>query len=390
MKGKISVIVPIYNVEAYLRQCLDSIVGQTYRNLEIILVDDGSPDNCGKICDEYAKKDERIIVIHKENEGLSAARNDALDKASGEWTLFIDSDDWCDSKLCERALQTAEKYDADVVIYDFIHEGSPYHETKHYRVKSFPENFVTDDAAIISGMQLSALSKKYTPISTAWSQGFPWDKLFRTAMIEKNHLRFATNVRANEDVIFAIHAFQYAKRIAYIGEPLYHWRHNPTSIGNKFTPDRVEIDREIYQEMFRIGQEYKLSEEYYDALNVRVVELICSCGLRCFFHKARKGSIFQKIKYAKIALNSEPFFSALEHVDRSKLNRKARIFTISRHHNTLLLYFVSVVLIPFALKINQIKWKIKNIHLGGAIDNISFILCDSSLNEEFLYQTIAI
>ena len=105
MGEKISVIIPVYKVEPYLRQCLDSVVGQTYNNLEIIIIDDGSPDNCGVICDEYAAKDDRIIVIHKENGGLSAARNDGLELATGEWVAFVDSDDWCELDYYEQLLR---------------------------------------------------------------------------------------------------------------------------------------------------------------------------------------------------------------------------------------------------------------------------------------------
>ena len=94
MQPQISVIVPVYKVEAYLPQCLDSIAGQTYRDLEIIVIDDGSPDNCGTICDEYAARDQRFRVIHKKNAGLSAAWNDGIRAATGEWISFVDSDDW--------------------------------------------------------------------------------------------------------------------------------------------------------------------------------------------------------------------------------------------------------------------------------------------------------
>ena len=94
MKDLISVIVPVYNVEKYLNKCLDSIISQTYTNLEIILIDDGSTDNCGKICDEYASKDKRIKVIHKENAGVSSARNYGIQCATGDWIMFVDSDDW--------------------------------------------------------------------------------------------------------------------------------------------------------------------------------------------------------------------------------------------------------------------------------------------------------
>lgn len=116
MKPLISVIVPIYGVESYLQQCVDSIINQTYTNLEIVLVDDGSPDNCGKICDEYATKDNRIKVIHKQNGGLSDARNAGLSKITGEYLLFVDSDDWMEYNGIEILYELACEHSADLVI----------------------------------------------------------------------------------------------------------------------------------------------------------------------------------------------------------------------------------------------------------------------------------
>lgn len=116
MNPKISVIVPVYNVEPYIRQCLNSIVNQTYRNLEIILIDDGSPDNCGTICDEYAVKDERIICVHKENNGVSAARNDGIKIATGNWTAFADPDDWYDEDYFENMINSLPMEEADVFL----------------------------------------------------------------------------------------------------------------------------------------------------------------------------------------------------------------------------------------------------------------------------------
>lgn len=114
--AKISIIVPVYKVEPYLRKCLDSIVGQTYQNLEIILVDDGSPDNCGAICDAYAARDERIRVIHKANGGVASARNAGLDTATGDYIGWVDSDDWIEADMFECLLKGAETYGADIVV----------------------------------------------------------------------------------------------------------------------------------------------------------------------------------------------------------------------------------------------------------------------------------
>lgn len=115
----ISIIVPIYKVEKYLRRCIESLLNQDYHDIEIILVDDGSPDNCGIICDEYANKDTRIKVIHQKNGGLSAARNSGIDIAHGDYLMFVDSDDWVEKNYCSMALQKAKETESDIVVFGY-------------------------------------------------------------------------------------------------------------------------------------------------------------------------------------------------------------------------------------------------------------------------------
>lgn len=132
---KISVIVPVYKVENFLDRCVESIVGQTYENLEIILVDDGSPDNCPAMCDKWAEKDGRIKVIHKENGGVSSARNAALDIVSGDYICFVDSDDWIDPGMYEFLYKNSQKYDADISccgIFDDYDDGTRIMEGSYY------------------------------------------------------------------------------------------------------------------------------------------------------------------------------------------------------------------------------------------------------------------
>ena len=119
---KISVIVPVYNVEKYLEKCVESILNQSLKDIEIILVDDGSPDNCPQICDEYATKDSRVKVCHKQNGGLSSARNEGLKHVSGEYYMFVDSDDWLDSETCEVTYNYAKQNDADCLMFSYTKE----------------------------------------------------------------------------------------------------------------------------------------------------------------------------------------------------------------------------------------------------------------------------
>ena len=126
---KFSVVVPIYNVEKYLNKCVDSILNQTYKDFELILVDDGSPDNCPKICDEYAERDARVRVIHKENEGLVAARNTGIKEAEGEYICYVDGDDWIASNLLETVWEKALKnYDVEIIVYSAIKQFEKYQE----------------------------------------------------------------------------------------------------------------------------------------------------------------------------------------------------------------------------------------------------------------------
>lgn len=116
--AELSVIIPIYNVESYLKNCLESVINQTFGDLEIILIDDGSPDHCGEICDEYAKRDSRIRVLHKQNEGLPSARNDGINMATGKWIAFVDSDDWLELDIYEKAIEAGNKYDVDILLFN--------------------------------------------------------------------------------------------------------------------------------------------------------------------------------------------------------------------------------------------------------------------------------
>lgn len=342
---KISVVIPVYKVEPYLRQCMDSVVNQTYTNLEIIAVDDGSPDNCGAILDEYASKDNRIKVIHKKNEGLSAARNDALKFVTGKWISFVDSDDWCESDLYEKAIKEAERSQPDIVIF------SPYKNTpqEERRIHAFSKGFETEDKDVVFQVLLSSLNSRYNPFPSAqrWGQEYPWDKLFRTSLIRDNNIRFAENVRANEDVIFNIHALHYSKKLLFFDEALYHWRMNPDSIGHKYTEDRVTIDLDIYKELNKIGQLYDLPRQYYDALNVRIITNTIHLGWRCLYNAKRDGSLLSKMKYAREVLHTEPIYTAYKRVDRSKLGKIGRLITV--YPSPWLLYFATQCIRVFNL-----------------------------------------
>ena len=200
----VSVIIPVYNVEQYLRRCIDSVLAQTYTDLEIILVDDGSPDGSGAICDEYAAKDSRIKVIHQANAGVSAARNAGMDLASGEYLAFIDSDDFIEPEMYEQMLAAAEKTGADVV-------------ECNYRMGQ-QTNQDSGELFVFTGME--ALEKMFS-----WERlkdGFavsPFNKLLRTAAAED--IRFLEGCTFAEDALFATELFGRVNSVAKLDRTFY-------------------------------------------------------------------------------------------------------------------------------------------------------------------------
>lgn len=219
---KISIIVPVYKVEPYLRKCLDSIISQTYQNLEIILVDDGSPDNCGAICDEYAARDRRIQVIHKENGGLSSARNTGLDIATGEWVGFVDSDDWVEPDMYEYLLSGAQQARADIAVCGVWEE---WPDRRLCRSCSQAESFDTE-----GGLEQFFLRKKYSHSA--------WDKLYRRTLFAG--IRFPEGQNF-EDIATTHRVFERAKAVRLLPEAKYHYRQRPDSImGDGTLRNRVD------------------------------------------------------------------------------------------------------------------------------------------------------
>ena len=208
---KISVIVPVYKVEAYLHQCLDSIVNQTYRNLEIILVDDGSPDSCGVICEEYAAKDDRIVVIHQENAGLSAARNTGLDIVSGDYIAFVDSDDWIEPDMFEYLLNNAAAENAAITVCGRIEEYSD-----RSVVQSWPRREILQRIRAMEILLDDGLMRNYV-----------WDKLWKQELFEG--IRFPVG-RVMEDLAVTYLLFERADSVLCLPEVKYHYRQRTGSI----------------------------------------------------------------------------------------------------------------------------------------------------------------
>jgi len=208
---KISVIIPVYKVEMYLRKCLDSVITQTYQNLDIILVDDGSPDNCPIICDEYAERDTRIRVIHKNNGGVASARNAGLREATGEWIAWVDSDDWIEPDMYGYMLENANKYGADIAICS--------------RLEIYPNKKIRrgwDKDLVIEAKDALILLLKNDQL-----QNYLCDKLWRKELFQ--NITFPEN-RTFEDVAVMHRLFESAKKIVCLSGVKYNYLQREGSI----------------------------------------------------------------------------------------------------------------------------------------------------------------
>ena len=235
MKGtdKISIIIPVYNVEPYIKRCLDSVINQTYQNLEIICVDDGSTDGSGKICDEYATKDSRIKVFHKENGGVSSAKNLGLKNITGKYIGFVDSDDWIEPDMYEVLHKSAQSKDVPISV------ASYFKDTDTESVPMSNKEQIPDGIINTKNMLLYPLKRDYY----MGFCGYLWNKLFSANIFLNNGLSFNEEINYAEDVLLYTEAIIAGKCIGnYIDKPLYHYYQREKSISHsEFINIKVDI-----------------------------------------------------------------------------------------------------------------------------------------------------
>lgn len=221
---KFSIIVPVYKTEKYLSDCIESIVNQTYNNLEIILVDDGSADNCPSICDEWALKDSRIKVIHKKNEGSVAARKTGFSQATGEYVGFVDSDDRIDRDMYKKIYDSVRKYHSDCVITQFYFSFADRNLKSDYLLdKSF---YSRDDIekSIFPYMVFKGQYYRFGIFPNCWS------KVFKREIVEKHIYDVDNRIRMGDDAAFVFPCLMECGSISFVDEPLYYYRQNLESM----------------------------------------------------------------------------------------------------------------------------------------------------------------
>lgn len=298
----ISVIVPVYNVEKVLYHCIDSILNQIFNDFELILVDDGSTDNSGRICDEYAGKDTRAKVIHKQNGGVSSARNAGIEAAKGEYICFVDSDDYLESNYLKELVETKRKY-AD---YDNIWCG--FQTVEDYNGKNKEAVIAKND----TGISCYSL-EDIMILHERWLDASPCNKLFNKRVVVNNNIKFPEDLSLGEDLLFNFEYLDSTKgKIVVINQPLYNYiRDGKESLDNKYYPDLLEIYRRLNSETEKYAQKWNLSEEQiskmYNSFFFRLEAV-----LRNTFNKNNNQSFLKKIKYNNEVLKSEDFRKSMQ------------------------------------------------------------------------------
>lgn len=319
MSAKISVVVPVYKIdEELLRRCLQSLCNQTCDDAEFIVVDDGSPDNCGSVCDEYSSKEPRMHVIHTENKGVSNARNAGIANSSAEYILFVDGDDFVENDLCEKCLNAVEQEDVDILFFMHVTTKNPN--------LSVPE---TDKVTRLNDeeiekIRLSVIAQS-DPFEGYWV-GPPWGKVFKRSLIEKNNLQYVLGLRKSQDRVFVLDYLFKANTAALYSYCGYHYVSNEQSICHRYNKNIVSIlESAQYEFAKRIYSERAGKNEYDEAYNTMNLIFISEFLTLNYAHKDNENSIKVISKELNCLLNKPEYRNALRYGKMQNIGRKKRV-----------------------------------------------------------------
>ena len=259
-ENKVSIVIPIYNAELFLNRCLESIVNQTYENLEILLIDDGSSDNTPKLCDQWAQKDARIKVIHKQNEGPGIARNYGIDIATGEYVCFFDSDDYLEPTAIELALNAALETASQAVA--FGHDKlSPSGELIYTKKPSVPKKIFEGEE--VKKVFLPMALSKNAETGEDWNLLLSsWCSLFSLDAIRQNNWQFVSERKIfTEDFYSITELYGYLSKICVLDMVLYHYIENETSFSKKYNPERYSKINYFFEEMIVLSRKIGCEKE---------------------------------------------------------------------------------------------------------------------------------
>lgn len=316
----ISVIVPVYNTAKYLQKCVDSILSQTYHNLELILVDDGSTDESGALCDDYASKDCRVKVIHKKNGGLSSAREEGISAVAGQYAVIVDSDDWIDNNVLEECIKIAIDSSSDVVMFPYIRE----YENNSFVVPLFSKTHIWQRKEYQNiyrrlfgpiGDEIKEPERIYSTVSCCM-------KLYSTNIIKKGRFFDTKIVGSSEDALFNIYALNSVNTAAYTDSCYYHYRKISGTTTGSYRIDLWKKIGVLNSVLNNAVAELKLDDTFSEAVKNRFALSTIGIGLNEMLNPVpanRKNNLKQ-------FLSTHEYVNAISQLDFSKLTAKWKIF----------------------------------------------------------------
>lgn len=256
----VSVIIPIYKVEKYLGQCFESVRSQTYKNLEIILVDDGSPDKCGEMCEQYKKEDSRVKVVHKKNEGLGYARNSGMEIATGDYVMFVDSDDWLETDAVASMVEQAELHTADMIICGFKKYIDESHIINMNKVQK-TEIYIGFDEIFKKGI-CPIIGAEATKGKSDEREMCVWTNLYSMDIIRQNGISFVSEREfLTEDFFFNIQYMLNAKKIVMLPRQFYFYRYNAISLSNEYRENKISLLQNMTETAIEFFDSHDLSRK---------------------------------------------------------------------------------------------------------------------------------
>lgn len=341
MNSDLTIIVPVYKIkEEYLRQCIESLVNQDNSNYKIILVDDGSPDNCGLICDEYAAKNKCIRVVHQPNQGVSAARNAALEIADTKWITFVDADDWIANNYVSQIYKEleGEAKEADIILFDYIRE---FKNSRPIDSLQFNKGYLTYEEIQIckrATFYKLLIAGKFNPYEIITL----WNKVYRLSFLKEHKVSFVLEALKGQDRLFNADAINSTSKLYYFPEPLYHYRCFRTSRTNKYDPKIPQLTVIELDSLRRIVEKHNIATIANEYIKCRVCTRLY-VNLRLFyFHSQNPNTFIQKINNVSELVKTEPYKSALQTVNLNLLSFQERLFVYSIKYKLYVLTYLLV------------------------------------------------
>ncbi len=322
MNEKVSVIIPVYNVEKFLKRCVDSIINQSYDNLEILLIDDGSIDNSGVICDDYSKKDKRIIVIHKKNEGLGLTRNVGIEYSTGKYLMFVDSDDYIEKNTVKDSIKTIIKDDSDIVMYGLkrirnngkINDLVPNPEKKIYIGKEIVDNMLPD---YINDDPFKNIKRNFTGSSCTC--------LYKKSIIVDNDIKYESERNIiSEDTYMMFNLLKHVNKVSIINKCYYNYCDNFSSLSHSYRGDRFAKLKTYYDKCNTLFKKNNYNSEVYLRFNYLFLNFVFA-NFKTIINCENLKMIDKYKEFQNIILD-ELYVSIIDSIIMNKEPLKRRIF----------------------------------------------------------------